>query len=96
MKKEEWEKSTTLLSPLTDEDRLGLALEIFDLVYHNVDDFRSENIGVDLAYLLGAIVDRIEGTAVVDWSAEAEAPALLLLLERLVPADHRVWQFILT
>jgi hypothetical protein len=83
-------------TPLTSFERVELAQEIFDLVYREVETFREKNIGADLAYLLGAIVDTTEETSSVDWGLAYgdERPYLLDLFERLLPADHLVWQFI--
>jgi hypothetical protein len=78
------------------EERLKLAKEIFDAVFNHFDTFRDDNIGADLAYLLGAIL--CDDDANVDWTEEnygnsGEVPKFI---EESFPKDHPVWGFIVT
>lgn len=78
---------------------LALAHEVWEKVFCETDSFRENNIGADLAYLMGAIIDlRFPDDSFVDWSPEGYGddgpPALLGILKERFPADHAVWEFI--
>lgn len=80
---------------MSDSVRLALAAEVFDQVFEACESFRENNIGADLAYLMGAIVDPAAKESYVDWSSElAEQPALIEVLRTKFLPHHHVWQFI--
>jgi hypothetical protein len=73
-------------APVAEGDwRLSLAAEIYRLCYANTESFEEQHIGVDLAYLLGAIATDGE----VSWPDDR--PILKVL-----PKDrgHVVWKYI--
>lgn len=71
------------------------AHEVFSAVLNATESLELQNIGTDLAYLLGAIVEP-SGEGFVDWSKEVrdEPPALLGILCERLPKDHAVWKHI--
>ena len=82
---------------MTKEEKADLALKVFDIVYNETETFREENIGADLAYLMGAILDTGK-ESYVDWSTEVygeEPPALLEILKRSFPRHAPVWNYII-
>ncbi|MCI0604372.1 hypothetical protein L0156_15350 [bacterium] len=82
---------------MTKEEKADLALKVFDTAYNETETFREENMGADLAYLMGAILDTGE-VSYVDWSSEVygeEPPALLEILKRSFSEDSTLWNFIL-
>jgi hypothetical protein len=76
-------------------ERAVLAKNVFDCVYERHDFFREDNIGADLAYLMGAILDDPKEDPFVEWSPEAGyvSPLLPELRQEFAP-DHILWQFI--
>jgi hypothetical protein len=75
-------------------DKAKLAEEIFSAVFDHHDTFRDDEIGADLAYLLGAIVCGDH----VDWTEESYGHSGVLpcfISESFAP-NHVVWNFILT
>lgn len=81
-------------NPMTLERGI-LALEVYDIVFKAFESFREQNIGADLAYLMGAILDG--PGSYVDWSNDyddGETPPLLPLLREHFPEKHEVWHYI--
>lgn len=76
-------------------DPAKTAHEVFSAVLDKTESFEHQNIGTDLAYLLGAIVDP-SGEGIVDWSQEVrdEPPALLAILRERLPKGHPGWKHI--
>lgn len=68
----------------------ALAAEIYEIAYRDADSFESNNIGADLAYLLGAILTQDK----VDWSEQW--PPLLEVLTAACTSSHPVWAYIIT
>lgn len=68
--------------------------EVFDAVFEATDTFRERNIGANLAYLMGAMLDRVTGKepdSFVDWSCDqvgVDGWWLWALLKRDLPAGH--------
>jgi hypothetical protein len=81
---------------MTKEEKADLALKVFDTAYNETETFREENIGADLAYLMGAILDTGE-ESYVDWSSEVygEEPSALQILKRSFPEHSTLWNYIL-
>ena len=82
---------------MTREEKADLALKVFDTVYNETETFREENIGADLAYLMGAILDTGEDSY-VDWSSEVyaeEKPTLLEILKKGFPRKAPIWNYII-
>lgn len=83
------------MKTLTPEERLTLARQVYDAAVDATETFGDDKVGVDLSYLLGAIV----GDGYVDWSVEARAwgsglPRLHQILMDELGADHTVWDFV--
>lgn len=72
-----------------------LAREVFEAAMESAESFAEQGIGVDLAYLLGAILAP-SGNGVVDWSGGGtqEPPELLKLLRERLPPKHPVWRHV--
>lgn len=70
------------------EERALLALEVYNSVLHNTETFVEDNIGADLAYLMGAILRGEQVDYFVDYF-----PRLYQLLYEMDP-DHEVFEFI--
>lgn len=84
-------------SQITDRNRLALrsaiADEVFGAVFDNFESFREDNVGADLAYLLGAILGGDE----VDWNPEEYGESVCPLGEfclRHFKREHPVWHYI--
>lgn len=75
-------------------DKARLAQEIFCAVFDHHDTFREENIGADLAYLLGAIMLGDH----VDWTEENYGHSGIVpkFITENFPPDHDVWTFVIT
>lgn len=75
----------------------SLAREIFQVLVHETETFREDNVGADLAYLMGAILDP-SGEEFVDWRPCScpQAPTLLTLLREHFDATHSLWSHIKT
>ena len=70
-------------------DSLLLSRIVYEQVRNGVETFEEQNIGADLAYLLGAIVRN----TVVEWE-RPDLPELHRVLAGIFPLDHPVWGFI--
>lgn len=83
---------------LSPTQRLLLANTVYKAVFDGTESFREGDVGIDLAYLLGAIVD--PAGSFVDWSPDArprETPRIVLVLKiKFGPPEKGapVWQFI--
>lgn len=83
--------------PLSLEQRAMLAAEVFDVVYEAFDVFGEDFVGVDLAYLMGAILDPAAKESWVDWSPEDlghREVAILPVLREHFPANSPLWSYI--
>jgi hypothetical protein len=69
--------------------RARLAREVYKTAVDETESFEHGNLGLALAYLLGAILDGGRVDLDADFYAEAGAE-----LRRIFPADHEVWGFI--
>ena len=71
--------------------RAAIAQRVYDSVYHRTESFIDDNIGVDLAYLMGAIL----GDSYVDWTEEIrpERPAILDILSGF-DKNSDLWKYI--
>lgn len=81
---------------LSDAARITLARTVFDAVFDSHESFREDNIGADLAYLIGAILS-LDPTDYVDWTKdmyEDGPPVLLETLWMCFESSHAVWNFI--
>jgi len=73
--------------------RHNLAQLVYETAFQGTESFRENDIGADLAYLLGAILSGGK----VDWSPElfpVKPPALLAILTPAFPADSSLWKHI--
>jgi len=89
---------TTVPARLTMEQRGKLARDVFNAVFDSFEDFREEDVGKDLAYLMGAILDDTDKEDVfVDWSKDAMPlrPVILSTLEVVFESPKEpIWKFI--
>lgn len=86
-------------TPLTASERCVLANEVFDVAFDAFENFGEQNVGRDLAYLIGAITDlKHPNDSFVDWTTEAygENPpsALLNVLKSRFNKKSPLWRFI--
>lgn len=83
---------------LTMEQRGKLARDVFAAVFDECETFTEDDVGKDLAYLMGAILDDSEQKDChVDWTTEVmgSEPYLLKLLKTIYPESSAVWKFII-
>lgn len=80
------------LPDLNDTEKLELAREVFDTVCNETLKFRENNLGANLASLMGAIVGFEH--SFVDWDLDGCSQTLSLFV-RIFPANHQVWNYIL-
>lgn len=73
--------------PLTGDARLALIEEVYGRLIPDTEAFEANDVGLNLAYLLGAIAN---GTDVV-WRSRSE---FVQLVRREFPRQHPVWRFI--
>lgn len=77
---------------LTKAERCDLASDAYRAVLDGFESFSEDGVGVDLAYLMGAICKG--GDAVVDW-ADCESPRpIVWALREKFPKDSPLWDFI--
>jgi hypothetical protein len=62
------------------EEKVVLARRIYDLVFENTESFEADNIGIALAYLMGAILNGDEVDVEIPPSKDEPTGALWLLL----------------
>ncbi len=82
-------------SKFSAKKRVACARDVFDCAFGASETFRVDNIGADLAYLMGAILDD-DKESFVDWTRDAHGdmpPPLLAILEKGLPR-HPAWRFI--
>jgi hypothetical protein len=81
---------------LSAEQRAQLAAEVFDVAIKSFEVFGEQNVGADLAYLMGAIVDEPENASFVDWSPDVinREVAILKPLRAHFPPEHSFWKFV--
>lgn len=77
---------------LTDLQRVRLIREVYDALFRETESFREDDVGVQLAYLFGAIADR-SGRETIELRSQDDG-RVLALLERLFAEGHAVWDFI--
>lgn len=73
--------------PLTGDARLALIEEVYGRLIQGTETFEANDVGLNLAYLLGAIAN---GNDVV-WRSRSE---FVRLVRREFPRQHPVWRFI--
>lgn len=89
---------TTVPTRLTMEQRGKLARDVFATVFDECETFTEDDVGKDLAYLMGAILDDTEKVDChVDWTTEimGTKPKCLVILERVYSEASVVWKFII-
>ena len=96
--RDEFYTPDSTMTKMTQEQRAklaDLALEVGDVVFAEVESFRTYSIGSDLAYLMLAILSNVEHDF-VDWSEEGYGgrPKLLDILWNHFAPDHEVWRYI--
>jgi hypothetical protein len=77
-------------------ERLTLANEVFTRCFEQRDNFRDDNFGCDLCYLLGAIIDPAGNGRSQGWVDWVDLEATREFFREHFPADHPVWTFIVT
>lgn len=68
-------------------EKLGLLAVVYSSVNSEVESFEEQNIGADLAYLFGAILN----DAYVEW--ESDRPFVKILKKIFKPEEY-VWDFV--
>jgi hypothetical protein len=71
-----------------------LALTIFETVLRETESLREQNVGADLAYLLGAILTNNASCNHLDCERDGGHEAILAVLADTFPPSHEVWTFI--
>ena len=75
-------------------DRMELAVKVYDHVLQSAGSFEEEDIGADLAYLMGAILK----SGYVEFDDDRRILEVLAYLEgngdRVFPPEHVLWTFI--
>jgi hypothetical protein len=72
---------------MKDRQRLQLLRELYETAHNETESFEQEDVGADLAYLMGAVLEDSH----CSW--EADRPLVRLLREHL-PSSHAAWEFI--
>ena len=72
---------------LKDRQRLQLLRELYETVHNETESFEQEDVGADLAYLMGAVLEDSH----CRW--EADRP-LVRLLRKHLPVSHVAWEYI--
>jgi len=71
--------------PSEEKDMVALIRELYKTTYHETESFEEQNIGADLAYLVGAIVN----DCVCIWPPNEP---LVQVLKKRFPKEHRLWK----
>ncbi len=71
----------------SDREVLQLIQDVYKAVFSKCDTFEEDDIGVDLAYILGAIATGGGCT----WAPERK---MLGVLRECFPEDHAVWKYV--
>ena len=71
-----------------------LALSIFETVLRETESLREQNVGADLAYLLGAILKNNPGSVQLECESDGGHETILAVLTEAFPPSHEVWTFI--
>jgi hypothetical protein len=72
-------------------DRAKLARRVYNAVYYGKESFELEDVGADLAYLMGAILRRPSNSSFCVWP---ENRPIVRLLRTHFHADHRIWLYV--
>ena len=91
MKRMKRSGAVTTPEVLTPTQRATLAFDVYSRVFDGTESFEIGNIGSDLAYLMGAILNPSGGS--VQWGKN-EGLAILKILRRQCPREHMVWRII--
>lgn len=75
--------------------RQELALAVFEAAFEMFDSFKQGDVGKDLVYLMGAILDHKDPDAFVDWTKDLlpESELREFMVGRFAK-HHQVWKFI--
>ena len=76
------------------EQMRELALSVYETVFRETESFRENNVGADLAYLLGAILKNNPVEAWLVCESNGHHDAILSALTDAFPPSHPVWTFI--
>lgn len=71
-----------------------LALSVYETVFRETESFRENNVGVDLAYLLGAILKNTPNDARLECESDGGHEGILSVLTDAFPPSHSVWAFV--
>ncbi len=72
----------------------NLALTVYETVFRETESFRENNIGVDLAYLLGAIFKNTPDGVRLECENGGGHEGILSVLTDAFPPSHSVWKFV--
>ena len=82
------------MSTESSEQMRELALSVYETVFRETESFRENNVGVDLAYLLGAILKNSPSENWLDCVSDGGHEEILSVLSDDFPPSHSVWTFI--
>ena len=82
------------MSTESSEQMRELALSVYETVFRETESFRENNVGVDLAYLLGAILKNSPSENWLDCVSDGGHEEILSVLSDAFPPSHSVWTFI--
>ena len=84
------------VNPLTKKKRFKLARRVLETAAEECDCWREDALGIDLAYLVGAILNKDQPMRVW-WNKDFQIPTMNLTIKRFkkwFAKDDPVWQFI--
>lgn len=71
----------------TDSERIGLIKSVYSAVFVGCESFEEDNVGADLAYILGAVAR----DGFCEWP---EDRPIVQILREAVGDDHPIWKYI--
>jgi len=74
-------------APKAKKDVVDLIRELYKVVYREIESFEKQNIGTDMAYLVGAIVND-------NFCLWPPDEPLLRLLTKNFPKEHQLWKYL--
>ena len=71
-----------------------LALSVYETVFRETESFEENNVGADLAYLLGAILKNTPNEDRFECERDGRHEVILSVLTDTFPPGHSVWAFV--
>jgi len=75
-------------TPKAKKDVVDLIRELYKVVYREIESFEKQNIGADMAYLVGAIVND-------NFCLWPPDEPILRLLTKSFPKEHQLWRYLI-